>query len=98
MGKLIIDSLKVSLGKKDKRKEVIHGLSLSLSTNKINVIVGESGSGKTTLLRAILGLIPYDGKIAIDEVDLRRVSTKNRNFSYVNQDIALYPLSPCSKT
>lgn len=91
MGSLVVDSLTLSLGKKDQKKEILHGLSLTLPLNKINVLVGESGSGKTTLLRAILGLTPYEGLISLDGVDLLGIPTKNRNFSYVNQDIALYP-------
>ncbi len=91
MGNLAVDSLTLSLGKKDQKKEILHGLSLTLPLNKISVLVGESGSGKTTLLRAILGLIPYEGTISLDGINLLGIQTKNRNFSYVNQDIALYP-------
>ncbi len=91
MGSLVVDSLTLSLGKKDQKKEILHGLSLVLPLNKISVLVGESGSGKTTLLRAILGLTPYEGLISLDGIDLLGIPTKNRNFSYVNQDIALYP-------
>lgn len=90
MGKLVVDSLKVSLGKKEK-KEILHSLSFALPSSSISVVMGASGSGKTTLLRSILGLLPYEGKISLDGVDLMNVSTKERNFSYVNQDIGLYP-------
>ncbi len=91
MGNLAVTSLTFSLGKKDQKKEILHCLSLTLPLNKISVLVGESGSGKTTLLRAILGLIPYEGTICLDGINLLGIPTKNRNFSYVNQDIALYP-------
>ncbi len=91
MGNLVIDSLTLSLGKKEQKKEILHNLSLTLPLNKINVLVGESGSGKTTLLRAILGLNAYEGMISLDGIDLLGIPTKNRNFAYVNQNISLYP-------
>ncbi len=90
MGKLLVDSLSVSLGKKEK-KEILHSLSFALPSSSISVIMGESGAGKSTLLRAILGLLPYEGRIALDQVDLANIPTKERNFSYVNQEIGLYP-------
>lgn len=90
MGDLRVDSLSVSLGKKEKT-EVLHSLSFSFPLGRINVILGPSGSGKTTLLRAILGLEEYSGRILLDGVDLSKIPTKDRNFSYVNQNIALYP-------
>jgi ABC-2 type transport system ATP-binding protein len=32
---------------------------------------GQNGSGKTTLLKSISGLIPFDGRIAVDGKDIR---------------------------
>jgi len=90
MGKLVATSLSVTLGKKEK-KEILHSLSFALPSSSIIVIMGASGAGKSTLLRAILGLMPYEGKILLDGVDLAPVPTKERNFSYVNQEIGLYP-------
>ncbi len=57
----------------------------------INVIVGYSGCGKSTLLRSILGVIPYEGEILFDGVDLDEVAPSERNFSFVSQEYALYP-------
>jgi len=37
------------------------------------VIIGPNGSGKTTLIKAIAGLIPYDGEIFIDGMELRKI-------------------------
>lgn len=91
MNSLVVSSLSVSLGKKNKRQEVLHSLNFSIPLNQITVIMGESGSGKTTLLRAIAGLTPYSGDIIFDDINLNNIKTKDRNFSYVNQNIALYP-------
>ncbi|WP_252900286.1 ATP-binding cassette domain-containing protein [Vulcanisaeta sp. JCM 14467] len=36
-------------------------------------MLGPNGSGKTTLLRAICGLIPYEGSIKVDGVEVNEV-------------------------
>ena len=90
MNYLVGKSINVSLGKKEK-KEILHSLNFSFPLNNIVVVMGESGAGKTTLLRVIAGLTPYDGDIILDGINLNNIKTKDRNFSYVNQNISLYP-------
>lgn len=46
------------------------GINLSVNNVKA-LILGPNGSGKTTLLRAISGLIPYEGSITIDNVEVK---------------------------
>ena len=41
----------------------VENFNLSLKESQIVCIVGESGSGKTSVIRAILGLLPNNGKI-----------------------------------
>ena len=43
--------------------EVLKNLSFKVNKGEILAILGPNGAGKTTLLRALLGLIPYQGKI-----------------------------------
>jgi ABC-type Mn2+/Zn2+ transport system ATPase subunit len=43
--------------------DVIKNLSFKVKEGEVLVILGPNGAGKTTLLRALLGLIPYTGKI-----------------------------------
>lgn len=53
-------------------KQVLHGLSLSLSERRIGV-VGRNGSGKSTLARLVAGLAaPTAGKIRINGHDLAK--------------------------
>jgi len=33
---------------------------------------GENGAGKTTLLKSIAGMIPFEGEIVVDEINLRK--------------------------
>jgi branched-chain amino acid transport system ATP-binding protein len=49
------------------RREVLHGVSLSVRPGEIVTLVGSNGAGKTTLLKTISGLVrPGDGSIVFD--------------------------------
>lgn len=56
---LQVHNLNVSYG----RYKVIENLSFSVEKGEALIILGPNGAGKTTLLRALLGLIPYTGKV-----------------------------------
>ncbi len=47
--------------------KIIDDLCFDLSSGEILTILGPNGSGKTVLLKALLGLIPYQGKIEWDK-------------------------------
>ena len=51
------------LFQKKNRIQVLKNVSFSMKEGEVLGLVGESGSGKSTLAKAILGLIPYEGKI-----------------------------------
>jgi zinc transport system ATP-binding protein len=42
---------------------VLENISFSVERGEVLAIIGPNGSGKTTLLRALIGSIPYSGKI-----------------------------------
>ena len=44
---------------------VLNDLNFSIKKGEIVAVVGPNGSGKTTLIRAILGLVPYRGRILV---------------------------------
>ncbi len=68
------DSFFDKLKSNEKRKEVIHDLSLRLKKGEILGIVGESGCGKTTLMKSILGMIKIEsGKIYTHDKKIRMV-------------------------
>lgn len=48
------------------RKRVLNDVSLTIHNDEFFGLVGESGSGKSTLANCILGLIPYEGEIAVN--------------------------------
>jgi len=75
---------------------VLDNLSLKLNAGKRIAIVGPSGSGKSTLLNLILRLyVPNEGRVAIDGVDVRKVTLDSlrRSMAVVFQENMLFNMS-----
>jgi zinc transport system ATP-binding protein len=45
---------------------LLTNFSLTVSRGTLHAIVGPNGAGKTTLLAAILGLVPFEGRIVVN--------------------------------
>jgi len=45
---------------------ILDGLDLNLPAGRITAIVGPNGAGKSTLLKALAGLLPREGRAALD--------------------------------
>lgn len=58
--------------------KVLHDLHFTVDAHAKLFIVGENGCGKTTLLKAIAGLIPYTGTVALEGKDVAGWSRKER--------------------
>lgn len=76
-GLLAVEQLSVSFGD----AAVVDGVTFSIDRGEIVGLVGESGSGKTMTALAILGLLPYPGRVAggrilFEGVDLVGLSEK----------------------
>jgi zinc transport system ATP-binding protein len=56
---LEIRDLSVRLG----GTNVLEGVSADIRCGEVTALIGPNGAGKTTLLLAILGLVPYEGRI-----------------------------------
>lgn len=64
---LRIEALACGFGK----REVLHGVTLSVASGAIEGLLGRASAGKTTLLMTIAGLIKaYDGSIRFDDMEL----------------------------
>ena len=63
---LRVQGLSVSYGS----EAVFRGESFELEGPGLVVVIGPNGSGKTTLFRAILGLIPAEGRVSMNGVDV----------------------------
>jgi ABC-2 type transport system ATP-binding protein len=64
----------------------LDGVCLELQLGERVAFVGANGSGKTTLLRALLGLVRFEGRIAIGGADVaREPEAALRNVAYIPQ-------------
>ncbi|HZP97536.1 MAG TPA: ABC transporter ATP-binding protein [Candidatus Limnocylindria bacterium] len=80
--------MSVAFGTGSERVLALEDVSFSVEAGEFVTIVGASGSGKTTLLRAVDGLIPFTGRIAIDGEAIRG---PGRDRAFVFQSDCLLP-------
>ena len=59
---LEVEDLHVSYGE----TRVLHGIGFAVEARGITTILGANGAGKTTTLRAVSGIVPPRGRIALD--------------------------------
>lgn len=71
---LTAHDLHVSYGKSD----AVRDMCISVESRGVVALLGPNGAGKSTTLNAIMGLLPYRGKVVFDGVDLGRLSTEDR--------------------
>jgi iron complex transport system ATP-binding protein len=57
---------------------IVDGVSLDLEAGRLTVLIGPNGAGKTTLMRAVAGLLPSTGGIALAGRPLRAFSARER--------------------
>jgi ABC-2 type transport system ATP-binding protein len=54
-------------------------------------VKGANGSGKSTLLKIVAGMIPFEGEVEIDSVNLRKQPTEYRRLVSYAEAEPLYP-------
>lgn len=88
MGSIRLENIKKVYGK----DVVVPDLSMEIEDGSFTILVGPSGCGKSTTLRMITGLeSPTEGKIYIDDKDVRNIAPGKRDIAMVFQNYALYP-------
>lgn len=72
-------------------KEVISSMNFSLEKGEIVSLLGANGSGKSTLLKAIVGLLPYTGRLLVGESEGRLLTPVQRaqRIAYVPQSTTI---------
>jgi len=87
-----VEQLSVRLGK----RTVVDAIDAEFTGGALVGIVGPNGAGKSSLVRALLGLIPAEGRIEIDGVALSAIPREQiaRRIAYLPQGQTLHwPLS-----
>lgn len=85
---LAVENLSVTLGK----RTVIRDASFVLSPGSLTGIVGPNGAGKSTLARAMLALVPAQGRMLVDGVDAATMPRADlaRRIAYLPQGQTLH--------
>src|SRR5665811_1271773 len=105
MALLEIENLSVDFPSTNSVMHAVEGVSLSLDVGDVLGIVGESGSGKSVTMMALMGLVPYPGRITADKLlfdghDLLSLSSSERS-KLTGKDVAMIfqdpttSLNPC---
>lgn len=71
-------------------------ISFSIQSAERIAVVGESGSGKSSLLQALLGFVPFTGKLTLNNNDIyeqSQLSSLRQHIGYLAQSASLLPMS-----
>jgi subfamily B ATP-binding cassette protein HlyB/CyaB len=88
-----IELSQISFRYRDKQPYLFRNLTVTIEPGQLILIAGPSGCGKSTLTKLLQGfLLPTDGQIKIDGVDLRHLSANElrSHFGVVPQETVLF--------
>src|SRR6478735_8801598 len=90
---LEIANLSVEFPSRNGMVRAVDGVSITLEKGEVLWIVGESGSGKSVGMLALMGLVPYPGRVHADKLkfegrDLQTLSERERR-ALTGKDIAM---------
>jgi dipeptide transport system ATP-binding protein len=90
---LEIENLSVAFPSRAGMVRAVDGVSITLEKGEVLGIVGESGSGKSVGMLALMGLVPYPGRVEADRLlfegrDLQTLSDRERR-ALSGKDIAM---------
>ena len=82
------------LAKRYKGRDVVHGVSLDISSGEVVGLLGSNGAGKTTSFYMVVGLIPADaGRISLDDTDITSLPMHLRarmGIGYLPQEASVF--------
>ncbi|MDX1823784.1 MAG: LPS export ABC transporter ATP-binding protein, partial [Thiohalomonadales bacterium] len=82
------------LAKRYKGRDVVHGVSLDISSGEVVGLLGPNGAGKTTSFYMVVGLIQADGgRITLDENDITTLPMHLRarlGIGYLPQEASVF--------
>ncbi len=82
------------LAKRYKGRDVVHGVSLEISSGEVVGLLGPNGAGKTTSFYMVVGLIQADaGRITLDETDITSLPMHLRarqGIGYLPQEASVF--------
>lgn len=67
--------------------KAIKSISFEFKTSEITTLIGSNGAGKTTTLKALMGLLPSSGGIALNETPIEKSTVADR----ISKGITLCP-------
>jgi branched-chain amino acid transport system ATP-binding protein len=67
--------------------KAIKDISFNFHTSEITTLIGSNGAGKTTTLKALMGLLPSTGTVAVNEARIEKLSVAHR----ISRGITLCP-------
>ncbi|MFN7065399.1 MAG: ABC transporter ATP-binding protein [Aquificaceae bacterium] len=85
----VVENLKVEV----KDKLLLRNINLRVSRGERMGIMGDTGSGKSTLLRALAGLLPYQGSVRLDGIELKDIKKQDlrRLLLFLSQEPFVFP-------
>lgn len=87
---VVVDQVRKRYG----RLNALNGVSFEVQPGQAVALWGINGAGKSTLIKAILGLLDFEGDIAIEGRNVKRNSKQARRaIGYVPQELAFYDWS-----
>lgn len=75
-------------------QEILTDINLHIHCGTLNAIIGRNGAGKSTLIKAMLGELPYNGKIEFKDREDGRV--QKLKVGYVPQSLNIEKKTPIS--
>jgi len=73
------------------KKTALDGVSFAIPKGRVYGLLGHNGAGKTSLMKALVGLLPTDGRLSVLGLDPRRQRTELLSQLCYIPDVAVLP-------